>query len=53
MGNKYLLSLGYDYRMENGQPVAGDQSMVFKIWDFVGLDDYVPKSDNTLTGGFI
>ena len=38
MGNKFLLSLGYDqnYDPTTGQPA--DKHLVFKIWDFISLD---------------
>lgn len=37
MGNKYLLSLGYDDQIDaNGQVLQ--TALVFKIWDFISLD---------------
>ena len=50
-GNKYLLSLGYDYG-----PTKGSKALVLKIWDFESLisDEYAPTSPNdanSLTGG--
>lgn len=50
MGNKFLLSLGYD---DNVDPMSGNVQetiLVFKIWDFISLDHYVQTS---LTGGTI
>ena len=37
MGNKFLLSLGYD---SNFEPASGqaERLLVFKIWDFISLD---------------
>lgn len=51
MGNKYLLSLGYDDKIEGGKKM--ESALVFKIWEFVSLDDYVPHSLTNLTGGTI
>ena len=51
MGNKYLLSLGYDEKIENGKNV--EKALVFKIWEFFSLDEYVPHSVTNLTGGTI
>ena len=37
MDNKYLLSLGYDDRLDSSGNVA-ETALVFKIWDFISLD---------------
>ena len=41
MKNKYILSLGYDDLLDpqTGSPV--ETALVFKIWDFMSMDDYV------------
>lgn len=38
MDNKYLLTLGYDDRVQDGNIV--ETALVFKIWDFISLDNY-------------
>jgi len=38
IGNKFLLSLGYDYRVDPNTGQAGEQALVFKIWEFISLD---------------
>lgn len=54
LGNKYLLSLGYDDRLDqNGQKL--ETALIFKIWDFGSIctDVYLSKTDTRLTGGTI
>lgn len=51
MDNKYLLTLGYDDRVQDGNIV--ETALVFKIWDFICLDNYQPYRGQTLTGGSI
>lgn len=38
MGNKFLLSLGYDQNVDMNTGTVGDTFLVFKIWEFVSLD---------------
>ena len=41
MNNKYLLSLGYDDRITDDNPGnPPETALVFKIWDFISLDNY-------------
>lgn len=51
--NKFLLSLGYDQQLDaSGNPLQ--RALVFKIWEFVSLDNYLPaKGPGSLTGGTI
>lgn len=51
MNNKYLLTLGYDDRIEDGNIV--ETALVFKIWDFICLDNYSPYRGDAPTGGSI
>lgn len=50
--NKYILSLGYDDYIDPQSGKVTDTALVFKIWDFMSLDDY-PQATNKggLTGG--
>lgn len=52
MKNKYLLSLGYDDRYDNTGQVL-ETALVFKIWDFISLDSYLPATQTSLTGGTV
>jgi hypothetical protein len=52
MGNKYLLSLGYDDRKDSSGNVV-ETALVFKIWDFISLDNYIKDPDTGLTGGSV
>jgi hypothetical protein len=38
MGNKYLLSLGYDDQIDSNSGSVVQTALVFKIWDFISLD---------------
>ena len=38
MGNKFLLSLGYDDCIDPQSGTISDTILVFKIWDFISLD---------------
>ena len=38
MGNKYLLSLGYDDRIDPNTGQITETALVFKLWDFISLD---------------
>lgn len=38
MGNKFLLSLGYDQNVDMNTGTVSDTYLVFKIWEFVSLD---------------
>lgn len=38
MGNKFLLSLGYDDNVDAVTGNVGETILVFKIWDFISLD---------------
>ena len=38
MGNKFLLSLGYDDNVDVATGNVGETILVFKIWDFISLD---------------
>ena len=38
MGNKFLLSLGYDDNIDMNTGNVGETVLVFKIWDFISLD---------------
>lgn len=51
--NKYLLSLGYDDQVDaTGNTLQ--TALVFKIWDFISLSEYVQSSPNGgLTGGSV
>lgn len=52
MKNKYLLSLGYDEQVDStGNAVQN--ALVFKIWDFISLDNYMPATSTQLTGGSV
>jgi len=51
MTNKYLLSLGYDDKVQDGNIV--ETALVFKIWDFICLDNYSQYRDSNPTGGSI
>jgi len=49
--NKYLLTLGLDNRIDNGEKI--DTALVFKIWDFSKIGSYFDYSDTVPTGGEI
>lgn len=51
MDNKYLLTLGYDDKSQDGNIV--ETALVFKIWDFISLDNYSQYRGDTPTGGSI
>ena len=51
MENKYLLSLGYDDKAQDGNIV--ETALLFKIWDFICLDNYSQYRDGNPTGGSI
>lgn len=38
MGQKFLLSLGYDDNVDAATGNVGEAILVFKIWDFISLD---------------
>ena len=38
LGNKYLLSLGYDEQIDPNTKSVLQTALVFKIWDFISLD---------------
>ena len=38
IGNKFLLSLGYDDNIDMNTGNVGETVLVFKIWDFISLD---------------
>ena len=38
VGNKLLLSLGYDDNIDMSTGSVGQPMLVFKIWDFISLD---------------
>ena len=38
MGNKYLLSLGYDDQVDGQTGQVIQTALVFKVWDFISLD---------------
>lgn len=54
MGNKYLLSLGYDDQLDANGKV--ETALVFKIWDFISLDskyNFFTFSNHTINIYFI
>jgi hypothetical protein len=52
--NKYILSLGYDDLIDPQSGNAVETALVFKVWDFMSLDDYIPSNaQGSLTGGTI
>lgn len=51
--NKYLLTLGYDDRVDLATGNILETALVFKMWDFISLDSYVPATPESLTGGSI
>jgi hypothetical protein len=64
LGNKYLLSLGYDDQIDPTNGSVLSTALVFKIWDFPSLDskcityltlfiDYIHSSQRGLTGGTV
>ena len=38
LGNKYLLSLGYDEQIDPNNGAVLQTALVFKVWDFISLD---------------
>jgi hypothetical protein len=50
LGNKYLLSLGYDDQIDPQTGSVLSTALVFKIWDFISLDS---KSFNHFLSFFL
>lgn len=51
LNNKYLLSLGEDEIIDQSSGAVAQKALVFKIWDFISLDNYSSKTG--ITGGNI
>jgi hypothetical protein len=52
MDNKFVLTLGYDDKKDQDGNIV-ETALVFKIWDFICLDNYSQYRGDTPTGGSI